>query len=35
MGADYDFRVYDRPFKFTTEVYYKKLDRLIPYNWIM
>lgn len=32
LGADYDFRVYDRPFKFTTEVYYKKLDRLIPYN---
>lgn len=32
MGADYDFLVYNRPFKFTTEVYYKKLDRLIPYN---
>lgn len=32
LGADYDFRVYDRPFKFTTEIYYKKLDRLIPYN---
>ena len=29
LGADYDFRVYDRPFKFTTEVYYKNLDRLI------
>lgn len=32
LGADYDFRVYDRPFKFTTEIYYKKLDCLIPYN---
>ena len=32
LGGDYDFRVFDRPFKFTTEVYYKKLDRLIPYN---
>lgn len=32
LGGDYDFRVYGRPFKFTTEIYYKKLDRLIPYN---
>ena len=32
LGADYDFLVYNRPFKFTTEIYYKKLDRLIPYN---
>ena len=32
LGADYDFRVFERPFKFTTEIYYKKLDRLIPYN---
>ena len=32
LGADYDFMVYDRPFKFTTEIYYKRLDRLIPYN---
>lgn len=32
LGGDYDFQVYDRPFKFTTELYYKKLDRLIPYN---
>lgn len=31
-GGDYDFTVFDRPFKFTTEIYYKKLDRLIPYN---
>ena len=32
LGGDYGFRVYDRPFKFTTEIYYKKFDRLIPYN---
>lgn len=32
LGGDYDFRVYGRPFKFTAELYYKKLDRLIPYN---
>ena len=32
LGGDYDFQVYDRPFKFTTELYYRKLDRLIPYN---
>ena len=32
LGGDYDFRALGRPFKFTTEVYYKKLDRLIPYN---
>lgn len=31
-GADYHFRVFDRPFKFTAEAYYKKLDNLIPYN---
>ena len=32
LGGDYDFRVFNRPFKFTTEIYYKSLDRLIPYN---
>lgn len=32
LGCDYDFRVFDRPFVFTSELYYKKLDRLIPYN---
>ena len=32
LGGDYDFLVYGRPFKFTTEVYYKKLYNLIPYN---
>ncbi len=28
---DYEFSMYDRPFKLTTELYYKKMDRLIPF----
>lgn len=32
LAGDYKFRVFNRPFKFTTEVYYKKLSNLIPYN---
>ena len=32
LGGDYDFRSGNRPFKFTTELYYKKLDRLVPYS---
>jgi len=32
LGGDYDFKSDNRPFKFTTEVYYKKLDNLIPYS---
>ena len=32
LGGDYDFMALGRPFKFTTEIYYKKLDRIIPYN---
>ncbi|MDR0864533.1 MAG: TonB-dependent receptor [Candidatus Symbiothrix sp.] len=32
-GGDYNFKMQDgRPFKFTTELYYKKLDRLVPYT---
>lgn len=31
-GADYTFRVAGRPFKFTTEAYYKALSHLIPYS---
>jgi hypothetical protein len=31
LGNDYTFHVENRPFKFTTELYYKKLDNLIPY----
>ena len=32
LGGDYDFKSDNRPFKFTTELYYKKLDRLVPYS---
>ena len=33
VGAmDYQFRVGERPFKFTAEAYYKALANLIPYN---
>ncbi len=32
LGGDYKFKLMDRPFKFTTEVYYKALSNLIPYN---
>ena len=32
LGGDYEFKSDNRPFKFTTELYYKKLDRLVPYS---
>lgn len=32
LGYDYHFKIFGRPFKFTAEAYYKKLDNLIPYN---
>ena len=32
LGGDYTFRMLGRPFRFTTEVYYKALSRLIPYE---
>ena len=31
LGNDYEFEMADRPFKLTTEAYYKKFDKLIPY----
>lgn len=31
-GADYYFKAWDRPFKWTAEVYYKYLWNLIPYD---
>lgn len=31
-GADYTFRLLDRPFRFTMEAYYKALSRLNPYS---
>ncbi len=32
LGGDYMFTMAGRPFKFTAEAYYKKLDNIIPYN---
>lgn len=31
LGCDYMFKMFERPFKFTAEAYYKKLDDIIPY----
>ena len=31
LGMDYFFRAWDRPFKLTTELYYKPADRVISY----
>ncbi len=31
LGSDWNFIAWNRPFKFITEIYYKKLDNLIPY----
>ncbi len=32
LGGDYAFYAISRPFKFTAEAYYKKLDDLVPYT---
>lgn len=32
LGGDYNFRLWERPFKFITEIYYKYMDNLIPYQ---
>lgn len=32
-GADYNFKMYRRPFKITTELYYKKLWDIVPYEY--
>ena len=32
FGADYIFRAWDRPFKFTSEMYFKLMTNLIPYK---
>lgn len=32
MGSDYNFRAWGRPFKFVTEVFYKHLQNLTPYE---
>ena len=31
-GVYYNFKIWNRPFKFTSEIYFKKLDNLIPYE---
>lgn len=31
LGNDYEFSMFQRPFKLTTEAYYKNLNKLIPY----
>ncbi|MFP4059755.1 MAG: TonB-dependent receptor [Bacteroidota bacterium] len=32
LGGDYNFRAWNRPFKFSTELYYKHLTNLVPYR---
>jgi hypothetical protein len=32
LASDYNFKVWNRPFKLINELYYKKLDNLIPYK---
>ena len=32
LGADYYFRAWGRPFKFTAEAYYKHIDRMVSYT---
>jgi len=32
LGSDYNFQTAGRPFKFTSEMYYKKLDNINPYT---
>lgn len=33
LGSDYNFKMYNRPFKLTTEFYYKKLWDIVPYEY--
>ncbi|MBL0049570.1 MAG: TonB-dependent receptor [Bacteroidetes bacterium] len=32
LASDYNFKMWDRPFKFVAEGYYKYLDNLVPYE---
>ncbi len=32
LGTEYNFMAWGRPFKYTADVYYKKMDHLIPYK---
>lgn len=33
LGADYNFMMWDRPFKFVGELYFKQLYNLVPYEY--
>lgn len=32
IGSDWNFRAWNRPFKYVTEIYYKLLDNIVPYE---
>ena len=32
LGSDYNFKIWQRPFKLVTEIYYKDISNLIPYE---
>lgn len=32
FGSEYDFIMWNRPFKYTAEIYYKDIDNIIPYK---
>ncbi len=32
LGSDYNFQAWNRPFKLVTEIYYKQLNNLVPYE---
>jgi len=32
LASDYNFEAWNRPFKFVTEIYYKQLNNIIPYE---
>lgn len=32
VGSRYDFTAFDKPFRFTSEIYYKQLSNLVPYK---
>jgi hypothetical protein len=32
VGSDYNFKAWDRPFKFVSELYFKHMENLIPYE---
>lgn len=32
LGGDHNLKIWNRPFKITTEIYYKQLENLVPYE---